>query len=448
MAMEQPSSTYQNTSREVVDLTPTQFWFFSEWYLKEPHLYIVPALFELNSDVKPILLDKALRHVVSSHDALQMVLEHRESTGHQFVIMDKFEGLIKVEIPECDNISEETVFFNTIDNLKRSLNFYGGTLIRAFFIDCKKNDTKYLLIVLHHLIADMLSLPIIIKDIILAYRQLDQGEKIMLPMRTSSIKQFVEEMKEYSRSTDIVQDFSYWMDLPWHKVSELPMAKDAKVEDELIEITSSLDRETTIKLMGTCKSSQMSINDLLVAALSQTFVNWTGNSVFLVDILNHGRNRVFKDVNLVRTVGWCVAHTPALIDFTNVKTTTEALNHVKDKVRLTTKHGMSFGILRYLHEDKNVAQQMRLLPKPEVLFLYNGVIPTRLDKDEETFLIKKIIACKSFTSANRPPRKLIFHASIKNNQLYLQLDSWYQTLPNDMLLQSFIDTIKYFISCI
>ena len=49
---------------------------------------------------------------------------------------------------------------------------------------------------------------------------------------------------------------------------------------------------------------QTQINDVLLTALVQAYAAWSGQGSLLVDLEGHGREELFDDVDLSRTVGW------------------------------------------------------------------------------------------------------------------------------------------------
>jgi len=52
----------------------------------------------------------------------------------------------------------------------------------------------------------------------------------------------------------------------------------------------------------------------------------------------------------------------------------EALQAVKEQLRLIPNRGIGYGLLRYLSEQSEIIQQLQLLPQPEVSFNYLGQI--------------------------------------------------------------------------
>jgi non-ribosomal peptide synthase protein (TIGR01720 family) len=86
----------------------------------------------------------------------------------------------------------------------------------------------------------------------------------------------------------------------------------------------------------------------------------------------HGREPIFDDVDLSRTVGWFTSVFPVLLDLTNHLGPGEALRAVKEQLRRVPSRGISFGVLKYLSDDPDIVGLIRNLPQAQVCFNYLG----------------------------------------------------------------------------
>jgi non-ribosomal peptide synthase protein (TIGR01720 family) len=111
---------------------------------------------------------------------------------------------------------------------------------------------------------------------------------------------------------------------------------------------------------------------VLLTALVQAFARWTSTSSVLIDLEGHGREALFDDVDLSRTVGWFTAIFPVMLDLGDVTAPGEALKSVKEQLRRLPDHGIGYGLLRYLHPDPDVAAHLERRAAPEVSFNYLG----------------------------------------------------------------------------
>ena len=110
------------------------------------------------------------------------------------------------------------------------------------------------------------------------------------------------------------------------------------------------------------------INDVLLTALAQAFAQWTGQDALLVDLEGHGREDIFDEINLSRTVGWFTSVFPVRLDLEEAQEPEKALKLVKEQLHRIPHRGINYGVLRYLSESA----QLWDLPQSEVIFNYLG----------------------------------------------------------------------------
>src|SRR5262249_10629470 len=98
----------------------------------------------------------------------------------------------------------------------------------------------------------------------------------------------------------------------------------------------------------------------------------------LVDLEGHGREEVFPDVDLSRTVGWFTSLYPIRLDAGGIDLDDAlaggaalglALKRLQEQRRTPPAPGLGYGLLRYLNAS---AAQLRELPAPQLGFNYLG----------------------------------------------------------------------------
>ena len=123
------------------------------------------------------------------------------------------------------------------------------------------------------------------------------------------------------------------------------------------------------------------INEVLLTALLQAFADWTGQPRLLIDLEGHGREEDLESgVNLSHTVGWFTTLFPVLLDLEGTQTLGEALKAIKEQVRQVPRHGIGYGILRYLHPDEQVQAALAAHPQAQVSFNYLGQFDPMLEE--------------------------------------------------------------------
>ena len=128
-------------------------------------------------------------------------------------------------------------------------------------------------------------------------------------------------------------------------------------------------REETHALIGRCLAPyRLTINDLLLTALANAFARWTGENYVLIDMEGHGREDILDDVDLSRTVGWFTTIYPVLLT-AGAASARDELRTIKEQLRQLPNHGIGYGLLRYLSNDR---ERLRELPRAEIIFNYLG----------------------------------------------------------------------------
>src|SRR6185295_6301773 len=97
---------------------------------------------------------------------------------------------------------------------------------------------------------------------------------------------------------------------------------------------------------------------------------WSGQRHLRLDLEGHGREELFDDVNLSRTVGWFTTIYPVVLAPPQSASLEEALKTVKEQLRAIPNRGIGYGLLRYLRNDE---QTRSLRTTPSLLsFNYLG----------------------------------------------------------------------------
>jgi non-ribosomal peptide synthase protein (TIGR01720 family) len=209
----------------------------------------------------------------------------------------------------------------------------------------------------------------------LAYGQLSRGQKVQLPPKTTSYNDWGAHLKQYAQSSKQRRELDYWLAEPprWPERIPVDYPGGANVEGSVSIVWTTLSVEDTKLLMQEIpKAYRTMINDVLLTALVQAFARWTGSRSLLIDLENHGREEIFDDVDLVRTVGWFTCIFPLLLDVNDTRDPGAALRRVKEQIRRVPNGGIGYGLLRYLSEDAETRDRLRALPQPEVSFNYVG----------------------------------------------------------------------------
>ncbi|MEH2107766.1 amino acid adenylation domain-containing protein [Nostoc sp.] len=359
----------------IVPLTPILHWFF-EQNLPEPHHFNQSFLLEVPANLQPELLGQALQKLLSHHDALRLRFVQQDGQWQQYNsdVSDVSLGIADLSyLPPAEQLKAIAL---RAEAAQKTLNLTDGPLMRVVLFNLG-NSPGRLLIVIHHLAVDGISWRILLEDLFEAYKQLEVGKTIQLPAKTTSFKDWAIRLQDYARSQELHSQLNYWLDSMRFPIAPLPLDYAAVAQDntvgssQIVSVYLSVE-QTRALLHDVPGAYNTQINDVLLTALVQTFTRWTGFYSLLIDLEGHGREDLFEDVDLSRTVGWFTSIFPVLLKLEDRNDPGEVLKSVKEQLRRIPNRGIDYGILRYLSPDESDRNQLPAFPQAEVSFNYLG----------------------------------------------------------------------------
>ncbi|BAZ70598.1 McyA protein (plasmid) [Fischerella sp. NIES-4106] len=361
----------------IVPLTPIQHWFF-EQNQSQPHHFNQSVLLQVSSHLKSELLSQAIGKLLEHHDALRLRFNFEDGKWQQ--INSGVSDILPLQVIDLCQTPESQLAqsLEQIANTQQtSLNLSAGPLITVVLFKLGNNYVSRLLIIIHHLAVDGVSWRILLEDLFTAYQQLEQQETIQLPPKTLAFKDWAILLQEYGQAEVMRSQLDYWLKQPWSEVNSLPVddpiGKHNNSVASAVNVSVSLSKEQTRALLQKVPSAyNTQINDVLLTALVQTLTQWTEKSTVCIDLEGHGREDLFADVDISRTVGWFTSIFPVILQLQNQNHPGEALKSIKEQLRAIPQRGIGYGILRYLSQDQKICSQIAALPLREVSFNYLG----------------------------------------------------------------------------
>jgi non-ribosomal peptide synthase protein (TIGR01720 family) len=357
-----------------VPLTPIQRWFF-EQDLVERHHWNQAILLEIAQPLEAELLEEALGHLLAHHDALRLRFEQDgpEWTQVNAGMVDEvpFVWLDLSGMPEGE---QGAAIEAHAERLQAGLNLSAGPLLKVAYFDLGVDRPGRLLMAVHHLAIDGVSWRILLEDLMTVYQQLGGGEAVQLPAKTTSFRGWARRLVAYAESDRVQQELPFWLGVIRGGGTSLPVddAGGENSEASARSVTVSLSAEETQALLQDVPSTyRTEINDALLTALAQAVGRWTGRPSMLVNLEGHGREDIFDDADLSRTVGWFTTLFPVRLEIGDGSAPGEALLRVKEQLREIPRRGIGYGVLRYL-DGSDESRPLRVGPQAEISFNYLG----------------------------------------------------------------------------
>jgi non-ribosomal peptide synthase protein (TIGR01720 family) len=441
----------QGTVVGEIPLTPIQRWFF-ESDSQDLYHFNQSIILKSSRRLSAQRLHEAMIHLLRHHDALRLRFRRAAEGWQQWnepeTSLRRPELIQHIDLSALETGKQSEAMTAHIQRLQAGLDIESGLLVRGALFELG-GDGQRLLITIHHLAVDIVSWGILVEDLRSVYEQLEQGREVRLPAKTSSLKDWAEHLIAYSSSQDAEGETAYWSGLPLQKCGPLPIDYAGGINDvaSIRTVSVALNEEDTLTLLRCAREERtISINGLLLAALSDTIAKWKGSPLIAINIERHGREELFKDLDLSRTVGWFTALFPAVFDLTGISNIHEAANEVEKVVRNIPGGGAGYGILRYLNAKVDLTNHLQ----PEISFNYLGQSEGR----ESTALLQSTGESVPGTQSPRTKRRHvidisggIFNGCLKIHWLYsanLHQHSTVQALASDFTerLQRLIETQK------
>ncbi|HKV11992.1 MAG TPA: condensation domain-containing protein, partial [Thermoanaerobaculia bacterium] len=233
-----------------------------------------------------------------------------------------------------------------------------GPLTRLVLFNAGEGPSR-LLWVTHHLVVDGVSWRVLVEDLEAAYR------KAPLPPKTTSFKEWARRLTGHAEA--LAGELDHWRETARVPVPRLPVdfpsGRDL-VGDEA-SVSFELSAEETTDLLQTLPAVYHSrIDEALLSALARALSGWTGSPRLRVDLEGHGREPLFDDVDLSRTVGWFTTVYPVVLEAGDAGPG-EALVSTKERLRAVPGRGIGYGLLQ-------AAGLLEVAPAAEILFNYLG----------------------------------------------------------------------------
>ena len=320
-------------------------------------------------------LRQALLMVVNHHDNLRIRLEGDAASGWKLFCDEPLKDfpLPVVDVSGAGQDVRGKVMREAVIDLIKSQRMEEGRLVKALVFELGGEEGAAFYLNIQFMAADIGSWTVLLDDLDTLYRQLCAGEPAALQPKTTSARQWAERLAE--RANDMpAEERAYWLD---HTLSEEePLPRDFPEGSNLWDSVQQLridmtQEESRLLLQEVPRAYGVQIDGILLTALMLAMERWTGRRVINFQTVGNGKEPLWDDIDLTRTVGWFNIIYPGGLDLGEARTPIEALRLVNQQLRRIPNGGLAYGLLRYLSDDPE-ALKMRAWPHPELFFNYLG----------------------------------------------------------------------------
>ena len=325
-----------------VALLPIQKWFFNNI---EQGLYIdythwnqafMVRMPEQNQEQLQLAIDKLYAH----HDGLRLRYKLK---GNKLISQSYGADSIKLKVLDVSKLGKEgSREFNTklellLTDYQSKFDLEAGPLGSISYLYGYSDGSARLHCAFHHLIIDVVSWRILVKDL----SSLCAGE--LLGQKGSSYRQWVAGLRAYGLTNK--QEKSYWEALVKDIDNTNAYLAGLRLSSNLSVAGIELDIEQTDKLLR--QSNQIygtQINDLLLTGLGYSLAELFGGDTWSVTLEGHGREAIDSKLDINNTVGWFTTLYPVKLMIRH-NDLFNSIRDVKDSLHQLPNHGVGYGAI-------------------------------------------------------------------------------------------------------
>jgi amino acid adenylation domain-containing protein/non-ribosomal peptide synthase protein (TIGR01720 family) len=360
-----------------VEPTPVQRWWF-DTPSPARHHWNMSRMVAVLEGTDGAALERVFARLLEHHDALRSRFAQRGGEWLQEIAAPGGAApVVRIDLSAVAEARRSGALERAAAALQASLDLERGPLLRVGLFERGAGRSARLLVVVHHLVVDAVSWGILLEDLRAAAGQAARGEPVSLPPKTTSFQAWSRRLAEHARAGGFDAEIPFWTAPEREGIAPLPTdfpaEPGANTEARARSVHHRLDAADTQALLHeVARAYRTQVNDVLLAALARTLAAWTGDGRVLVALEGHGREELFPDVDLSRTVGWFTTVHPVLLDVRGAAGEGEALKAVKEQLRAVPGRGIGYGALRRLAADPEVRARLERLPQAEVSLNYLG----------------------------------------------------------------------------
>lgn len=364
------------------------------------HYNIVDLFFMPAGILNVSILERALAHVIGREEALRLRVAETESGLSQVI------GSIPDPIVEEINLvgmaaaQQLTAIEQACAERQRTFRFDGRTpLIRVSAFRTSESGDYYLLVLLHHFVADGVGYRLFLNALEAAYDSFAAGRTTADP-ETTPLSLWLQRLDNYANG-EAATELEHWEGIRYDlfDIGVSDTGSDAAgfsaetarwlhyagseehIDEEFCrplwkdQATYHLriSEETTGKLLKVAAASaQCEDFDLVLAAISGAFGRAFGNYSLWIDSLTSTRGQLFDDIDPSQIIGYIGELVPLPLYLTGTESHPDRARSIYQQRSSLPRRGIGFRALKFLNRHPAVRDRIDRLPLPRIGLNYRA----------------------------------------------------------------------------
>ncbi|MCQ2515209.1 MAG: condensation domain-containing protein, partial [Ruminococcus sp.] len=394
----------QSEAVGIVEKTP-MIHYFENLALAKPHHYNQAKIIDV-SGITDSEISQIFKEIVIKHDIFRAVYRNK-----QVEILSSSESKM-FDFYSFDYSNKNYTVSDIEDKctkIQSSIDLGNGPLVKVAVFNLK--DKRAMLVAIHHLAIDSISWRILEEDFETAYRQLANGEKIILPAKTASFIEWSRALNEYKTSEMFAENRKYWDEVTTD-ISDygFKFNKGNLSAKGYKDVDIFMDSVETANIKEAALSFNIDIREFLISALAMSVNKMTNQDKLTVILESHGRETLHKEILIDRTIGWFSSIYPVVVLCSN--DLKELLTENKEILRKVPKNGLDY---RLLNEKANIDES------DFICLNYLGEYGGASDSESAIENSNNIVGGLTVANENVLMNNIMLNGSISNGVLFFNL---------------------------
>ena len=381
---------------EYLSLTHTQKWALAEMMtLTFPGWWCIEFLIKTKTRMNESAMEEAVNYVMNKHESLRVRFSNTGDGWLQEVYpVSEAKTFFSYDLSE-ENDDSRQERLTEICRKERDFFFLEyGNLVKVIYFKFPGDQGRIWLYV-HHVIADLVSTQIILRDFMATYNAIIQGKE--LEWHTArDYRKMLYLMDGYCQDVLLPSQLNFWISLPWQKAAairsdypelfpnistiRLAISSGRLVEfykEEVLVITGELTS-------GIIRRSGSDLESVLIAAFFLAVAGTLEMDWLDMDVISSGRNILPPDygINLFNLVGFLSVNRAVLLKRPVRADPESAIADLIDQIKMIPAGGIGYYLVRRSIKNKWYKSSFeRLRAPPFIHFNYLGRTDANFDHD-------------------------------------------------------------------
>lgn len=313
-----------------------------------PQQFCQAVVLDCAQAIDPVVLRDALHELLTHHDVLRSRF-HQGATGWRQQLLPPggvVPVLTLVDTAGADREQRETMIDIELARMAARMDLEQGSLLQASYLQGAEAADATLLLAINHLVVDGVSWWLLLEDLEQACAQLAEGRPVTLPAKTVSVGDWGRHLAGLRHDQDSIDRAAFWRGQAGAGgIPHDPARLADNTADSVRRIRRHLDRDITLRLAREVPAvAGVQVQDLLLTALTQVLLQWSGNDSLAVELEGYGREDPQGAMEPLRTVGWFTSFYPLALRLADGGGQGEDIRAVRQQLQAIPCGGVEYGI--------------------------------------------------------------------------------------------------------